>query len=66
MSSSLTRLLVLAIALFLPGLAQAVAFTNGYYTGITATTPFVLTWSGDNTVRPAHLVKPLARTVDLY
>ena len=52
MSAPLTCLVAVATIFFLPVLAQAVAFTNGYYTGITAGTSFVLNWSGDNTVCP--------------
>ena len=58
MSSPFARLFIVATALLLPALAQAVAFTNSNYTGITVGAPFTLTWAGDSTVRPFYPGKP--------
>ena len=45
------RFATIAITLLAPLCAQAVVmFTNNAYDGITAGTPFTLTWSGDGTV----------------
>lgn len=57
------RLAVLALTGFAPIAAQAVQLTNNAYTGITAGSPFTLTWSGDGSVRSAscysHPASPL-------
>ncbi len=51
MHSPLTTLLTTLLA---PLAAQAVAFTNSNYDGITAGIPFTLTWSGNGTVRTPY------------
>lgn len=49
------RLAVLALTVLAPIAAQAVQLTNDAYTGITAGSPFTMTWSGDDSVRVSSL-----------
>ena len=51
MSSSTTRLSVVAASLLLPILVQAVAFSVDSFEGIAVGEPVNLTWWGDKTVR---------------